>query len=185
MEKYISLGEYNKQYKYIWIFLAVRAIVVIKNEIYYEPYSPFISSQFYYAFFIIISIILLIIKHCKKKYTSNKDNIEEKLIFNRQDIEKEYGIVVNDYFLFINFSFVVISDLVQDIIYLLNFPMFNYWMFEMLFYELFHSRLFKTKIYKHHILSLIFILSSCSILFSIVIILNFTNETDDAKFFEK
>ena len=107
-----------------------------------------------------------------------------KINIYKQDIEKEYGIVVNDYFLFINFSFVVISDLVQDIIYLLNFPMFNYWMFEMLFYELFHSRLFKTKIYKHHILSLIFILSSCSIFETIVIILKFTNETEDAKFFE-
>ena len=51
MGKYISLGEYNKQYKYIWIFLAIRVIVVIKNEVYFEPYSPFISSQFYYMFF--------------------------------------------------------------------------------------------------------------------------------------
>jgi len=63
-------------------------------------------------------------------------------------------------------------------------PMFNYWMFQMFFYELFHSRLFKTKIYKHHILSLTFILSSCSIINTIIIIISFTNETDDAKFFD-
>ena len=184
MGKCISLGEYNKLYKYIWIFLIVRSIVIIKNEIYYEPYSPFISPQLYYIFYIIISIILLIIKKCRKKKKSNNENIEEILIYNKQDIETEYGILVNDYFLFINFIFVVTVHLVQDLIYMLNLPMFNYWMFQMFFYELFHSRLFKTKIYKHHIVSLIFILSSCSIINTIIIIISFTNETEDAKFFD-
>ena len=55
----------------------------------------------------------------------------------------------------------------------------------MLFYELFHSRIFKTKIYEHHIFSFIFILSSGCLIKSIIIILNFTNDTPDANFFEK
>ena len=53
MGKCISLGEYNKLYKYIWIFLIVRSIVIIKNEIYYEPYSPFISPQLYFYFILL------------------------------------------------------------------------------------------------------------------------------------
>ena len=57
-------------------------------------------------------------------------------------------------------------------------------MFEMLFYELFHSRLFNTKIYAHHIYSLIFILSSCSITLSIETIIRFINGNSNAKFLD-
>ena len=127
---------------------------------------------------------MLIIKHCQKTNEVNKDIVEQKLIFNKQDIETEYGVVQSDYFLFINLFFVVILDLIEDIIYLFNFSSFDYWMFEMLFFELFNSKFLNSKIYKHHIFSFIFILSSCSLTNSIVIILNFSNETDEVKIFD-
>ena len=62
--------------------------------------------------------------------------------------------------------------------------MFTYWIFEMFYYGLYHSYLFKTKIYKHHIFSFILILSTGSLLNSIIIIINFANDTDDAQFFD-
>ena len=62
--------------------------------------------------------------------------------------------------------------------------MFSFWMFEMLFFELFNSRLLKTKIYKHHIYSFIFILSTGSIIKIIIIIINFTNDTNDVRIFD-
>ena len=61
--------------------------------------------------------------------------------------------------------------------------MFSFWMFDMLFIHLINSRLLKAKIYKHHKYSLLFILFSCSILQTIVIILNFTNDTENVKIF--
>ena len=54
----------------------------------------------------------------------------------------------------------------------------------MLFFEIFNSRFLKTKIYQHHIFSLIFILSSCSIIKTIVIILSFVNNINDTKIFD-
>ena len=185
MGKYISLGEYNKLYKYIWIYLSLKFIItILREDLVNIPYAPFIIIQLYYLFFISISIILLIINNYRTKNELNKDIVEQKLIFNKQDIETEYGVVQSDYFLFINLFFVVILDLIEDIIYLFNFSSFDYWMFEMLFFELFNSKFLNSKIYKHHIFSFIFILSSCSITNSIVIILNFSNETDEVKIFD-
>ena len=51
-------------------------------------------------------------------------------------------------------------------------------------FTVFHSKYFKKKIYKHHLFSLIFILSTCSILKTIYIILDITQDTDDHIFFE-
>ena len=56
--------------------------------------------------------------------------------------------------------------------------MLNYWSFELFFFERFYARLFNFKIYKHHKFSLIFILCFCSLLQTIIIILNFINKTD-------
>ena len=195
MGKYISLGEYNKQYKYIWIYLILRFIYIftfsnkfvfdqIKPDVLELPYGPFLYIQFDYIFFIIISSILIAIKKCRhKKETSNK-LIQEGLIFHELSIETEYGVEQSDYFLFINIFFVVLKDLFEETTHQFNCIPLSFWMFEMLYYELFHSRLFNTKIYKHHKFSFIFILSSCSLLKIIAIILNFSYETEYAKFFD-
>ena len=177
MGKYISLGEYNKLYKYIWIYLSLKFIItILREDLVNIPYAPFIIIQLYYLFFISISIILLIINNYRTKNELNKDIVEQKLIFNKQDIETEYGVNQSDYFLFVNLFFLVILDLFEDIICLFTFSTFDYWMFEMLFFELFNSRLLKTKMYRHHIFSFIFILSSCSLLNTVVIILSFVKK---------
>jgi len=185
MGKYISLGEYNKLYKYIWIYLSLKFIItILREDLVNIPYAPFIIIQLYYLFFISISIILLIINNYRTKNELNKDIVEQKLIFNKQDIETEYGVNQSDYFLFVNLFFLVILDLFEDIICLFTFSTFDYWMFEMLFFELFNSRLLKTKIYRHHIFSFIFILSSCSLLNTIVIILSFVKKTENVEILE-
>ena len=73
MVKYFSFGEYNKLYKYIWIYLIIRFVSLFvydyelvfdqfQNEPLKIPYSSFISIQFNYIGFIIISIFILAIK---------------------------------------------------------------------------------------------------------------------------
>ena len=196
MGKFISLGEYNKQYKYIWIYLVIRFIYLfifannlvfkqIETEVVKLPYGPFIYPQFDFAACIIIPSVLKIIPKCFKKKESIQDLIGDELIYNERDIIKEFGVERSDYFLFINIFLVVIKDLFNETTYKFNCLFFNFWMFEMLYYELFHSKYFKTKINKHHICSLIFILSLCSVLKIIQIILSFIYDTDEAKFFEK
>ena len=87
MGKYISLGEYNKQYKYIWIYVSLKFIInLLREEITNIPYAPFIIIQVYYLFFISISIILLIIQKYRQQNELNTDIVQQKLIFNKQDI---------------------------------------------------------------------------------------------------
>ena len=106
MGKYISLGGYNQQYKYIWIYLVIRFVTLFifsrglvfrqfHTTLLEKPESPFISFQFDYIGFIIISLIIISIGEIRKKKKSNHDIIGEKdeeLIFNKQDIETEYGL---------------------------------------------------------------------------------------------
>ena len=135
MGKYISLGEYNKQYKYIWIYVSLKFIInLLREEITNIPYAPFIIIQVYYLFFISISIILLIIQKYRQQNELNTDIVQQKLIFNKQDINTEYGVNQSDYFLFINLFFLIILDLFEDIICLFTFSAFDFWMFEMLFF---------------------------------------------------
>ena len=149
------------------------------------PSSPFISLSFLYITFIIISFISTKYQNHHQKKTAEKDSIEEKkLIFNEINIIQEYGIEEGDYFLYVNLFFVVVADILEETINKFNFSFLNYWMFEMLFFEIFNSRFLKTKIYQHHIFSLIFILSSCSIIKTIVIILSFVNNINDTKIFD-
>jgi len=197
MGKYISLGEYNQIYKYIWIYLVIRFVTLfifsralvfdqLKSDLLKKPDSPFISFQFNYAAFIIISALIKIIEKIRKNKEStiifNKD--EKELIFNKQDIETEYGLDRSEFnLLVINLFLVVISDLLDESTSKFQCSILSYWMFEMLFFELFYYRLLKSNIYKHHIFSFIFILSSCSLIKTIVIILNFANDTDDVQIF--
>ena len=184
MGKYFSLGEYDKRYKFLWIYLAFKflyELIFIERFVFDQlqpdllliPQSPFIYYQFYYSTFIIISAILIIIKKYRKLKCCNNNTFIEQLIFNEPGIE-EYAVSNTDYFLFLNICFVVVIDLFNTLIYELQSPMFNFWMLELLFYGFFHSRIFKSKIYKHHIISLIFILSFCGLFKIIEVILYFS-----------
>ena len=195
MGNFISLGQYNKLYKYIWIYLGIRFVYqfifdyeLVFDQLYNEPislpYSPFISMQLFYITFIIVS---LIIKLIQKKINKNDVNlileVDEPLIFNKSDIVLQFGTSHTDYFLFVNLYFVVVTDLLDEIFYQFNLRIMNYWMFEMLFFELMNSRIQKIKIYKHHIFSFIFILCFCSIIKTISIILSFLNNTKNVQMF--
>ena len=197
MGKFISLGEYNQLYKYIWIYLSIRFITLLifsrgfvfkqfKTELLNFPSSPFIFFQFNYIAFIIIPLIIKAIKKiCKRKRYNIHNNQENGLIYNETDIVYEYCLNKSEFaFLILNLILVVISDLVDEIISKFQCSILSYWMFEMFFFEIFNSKFLKTKIYKHHIFSFIFILTSCSLIKTIVIILNFIKKTDDVTIFE-
>ena len=194
MGKYFSLGEYNKRFKFLWLYLAFRAIYhlifaerfvfeQLKPDLLLIPLSPFISYQFYYLTFIIISTILIFIDKSRKMKCCNKNAFIEKLIFNEPE-QVVYSVKAGDYYLFINLFFVVATDLLLGFIYEFRCIMFSFWMFQMFFYEVLYSRILKSKMYKHHIFSMIFILFFCSLFKIIEIIMQFSAGTDDAKYFD-
>ena len=195
MGKFISLGQYNQLYKYIWIYLSIRFITIfiferdfvfeqIKVEIIGMPSSPFISCQIEYLSIFLISLIIKLIQMLLTKNVSTKSIVKKKLIFNKIKIEKEYGITSADYFLYVNMFLLVVLELGYMIIDSFQCTILDYWVSDMLFLELFNSRLFNTKIYKHQIISLIFILSSFSLIQSIYIIISFSYDTDEIKIFD-
>ena len=98
MGKFISLGQYNHLYKYIWIYLSIRFItlfifseklVFVQNhtDILEMPYGPFISLQLEYVGFFIISLVIKLIKIFLGKKDSDENINDKKLIFN--EIKKE------------------------------------------------------------------------------------------------
>ena len=137
MGKFISLGEYNKLYKYIWIYLIIRFIstFIFDNGLIFEqfhtdlldiPWHPFISLQFFYIGFIFISLILIIIKKIRQKKEIDQDLTEGQLIFNKLSIESEYAVEQSDYFLFVNLFFVVMADLFEETVTKFQCSMFRY-----------------------------------------------------------
>ena len=128
MGKYISLGEYNKLYKYIWSYLILRFLTtyIFSNNFIFDqfkvdslkdfPDSYFITSQFNYLGFIVISPILIFISKFLNKKKVDEDFTEQKLIFNEQDINIEYGIQKTDTFWFINIFFLVLKDWIEELL---------------------------------------------------------------------
>ena len=113
MGKFISLGEYNKLYKYIWIYLIFRFIntYIFYNTLIFDqfkpnnaltlPDTPFITLQFDYIGIIIISTIIIVIKKFFIKKESKKK--KEPLIINEEnDINNEYGVEHRNIFLYVN-----------------------------------------------------------------------------------
>ena len=117
MGKYISLGEYNKLYKYIWIYLILRFIntYIFYNDLIFDqfdekdvlilPDHPFIMPQIDYIGYIIISFIIKVIQKFFMNKSSNTNLNDIKLIYNETNIEIEYGVKENDIFLFVNIFF--------------------------------------------------------------------------------
>ena len=83
MKKYITLGEYNKLYKYLWFFILFRLIYsyiftfssIPKSIKFFTPYSfpknTFSNDFFEYLIMVIFSLILLLIENKRK----NKNRI--------------------------------------------------------------------------------------------------------------
>ena len=191
MGKYFSFGEYNKLYKYIWIYLIIRFISqfifdyeLIFDQLYYKPiilpYGPFIYLQLNYITFIIISLVLKLIEKRERK----KSNPYKLLIRQQHKNVDIFGVRKKDYFLCVNLFFVVVIDIFDEISIQFQCNLLNYWMFEMFFFEIFNIKILKTNIYRHHVFALIFILSSCSIIKTISIIFNFLNETQSVSIFD-
>ena len=113
MGKYFSFGEYNKFYKYMWIYLALKLFIgiVLNYGLIFEQikikylqiqYGPLITMQFGYITYIIISSIILKITKKQKKKAIQKDLTGNKLIYNTRDIE--FGRYKSDFFFIKHFS---------------------------------------------------------------------------------
>ena len=189
MGKYISLGQYNKNYKYFLLSLAFRVlnecIYGLQYRDLYKDISFFgdeakiffnkhemINTIFNYFAIIIISLILIIYySHTKNKkhFNENIDEFENSiiLIFNKPENFLNYchsKIFLN---IFMIVFLWVISDLLEVLI-----PN-GFWSLKMTFIYFIGKNMFNIQVYKHQIFAIYFISIVCTLLLFISYILYF------------
>jgi len=179
MGKYISCGQYNKNYKYIilGIFFNILAIFIdgydfndsnklflFNSEKLIELSKHFtVHEIFQYIGIFIFSIVFYKIERiCNKKeitsqrtlsFSSTKSNNQIILIFNdSQDKMGSFSILS---FIIVITIYVCIQFL-AEIFYILGLRIFDFWMFELLVISYINAKMFKLKIYRHQKLAIFF-----------------------------
>jgi hypothetical protein len=183
MGTYISLGEYNKNYKYMFLYLVARALndciygleyKDLYKEIYFfgEDANAFfnkhemINTIFSYFAIIIISLILI-------KYDSY---IQERNFINKiyGNSENSTQLIYNEPEDFLNYNKnkiywnIFIVNLIWVIIDLLDaireIDVNDFWAFKMVFVYFIGKKMLNIQIYKHQIFAIYFISIACSLL---------------------
>ena len=208
MGKYISFGEYNKFYKYIWYYLITKFIgeyllssfFVEKIELLKDkfPKNILIQGAFEYLTIFIFSIFLFKYENKQKKGKIVKpliDDNSEKNIFPFDKTEKGSFNINFIYNNFLEKKHLTIPDFVLIIFLFLcseNFKQFmifklkglDYWMLELLFIALIFSKLYSLPIYKHKKFGIIFIAIFCTLFKILSTIYRFIDD-DNKKIYTK
>ena len=206
MGKYISCGQYNKNFKYIILGCFFNILVKFIfgfdldngfNELLLFPSNGQRKLYKHMRVYDIIGNIGLFIFSCvfykiermtnKKEITSQKtlsflptkSNNQIILIFNDSQDEMDSISVLN--FIFIITVYACIEYL-SDIFYQLGLKIFDFWMFELLVISYINAKMFKLKIYKHQMFAIIFNSFICLIFRLPSFILSFSlKENNDGK----
>ena len=198
MGKCISLGNFNKNYKYMILYLIFRAsndcIYGFEYEDLYGNTFIFgedvnnlfmnhalINTIFCYIGIIILSIIVFKYElYLKSKSSDNENMINSlnsiRLIHN----DPKNALVFNESQIFLNIFLViflwVIEDLLINIILVNILKYTDFWSFKMLFTYLIGKKIFKFQVYRHQIFAIYFISILCSILLIISFIISWLND---------
>ena len=190
----ISFGNYNKNYKYMMLFLIFRAlndsICGFGFEDLYENTSIFgadinnffmnhalINTIFCYIGLIILSIIAYKCEHCFKN--KNFDNESPNTSLNSIRLihnSPKNELVFNETQILLNIFLVtflwVLEDLLISIILVNILKCNDFWSFKMIFTYLIGKKFFKFQAYRHQIFAIYFISILCSILLIISFIIS-------------
>ena len=181
MGNYITIGEYNKLYKYIWSYIIIKLIFEYffgtdfpeEMQIYEKdsfPKSVLIQEGLNYLGIFIISIFLYIYEKAiyKKELLEllannhKGKNIEPSLIY--VDYENQYS----DFkMIFMVIILLIICDQLMNTFFIFNLKGLNYRMFELFFVCFIALKKFKIPIYKHKKLAIAFILILCCLMKSL------------------
>ena len=179
MGKYISCGQYNKNYKYIIFGVFFNNLVLFIFRFDYEDFKnlllfPSKGQDKLYKHFAVheifrnIGIFIFgcvfykieemlnkkeIASHKTSKNSSKESNNQISLIFNDSQEEIDSISILN--FIFVITTYVCIEYL-SDIYYQLDLRIFDFWMFELLIISYINAKMFKLKIYRHQMLAIFF-----------------------------
>ena len=208
MGKYISCGQYNKNYKYIilGIFFNIlenfifgfdlnddfKELLLFNSDKQKELFKHFTVHEIfkYIGVFIFSCVFYKIEKMCNKNektyqktssFSSIKSNCQIILIFNDSQNEID-SIILN--FIFIITVYVCIEFLAY-IFSNLGLMIFDYWMFELLIISYINAKMFKLKIYRHQMLAILFNLFICLLFRIPYFILSLSLEKDNKSLLNK
>ena len=176
MGKFISCGQYNKNYKYIIFgcFFNILANFIVGfdlNELLLFPSEiqkklnkhTTVHEVFQNIGAFIFSIVFYKIEKMYNKkeitsqrelsYSSTKSNNQLILIFN--DSQDEIGNISNLSFIFV-ITICVCIDFLSELFYILGLRIFDLWMFELLVISYINAKMFKLKIYRHQMFAIFF-----------------------------
>jgi len=198
MGKYISLGEYNKLYKYFWYFLITKLIYYYFLDSFFVekvkllanifPKYVLIQGGFNYLGLSIFSIFLHMYEVKQKKVesekTMNQDNSENghmtvKLIYN--DLMETKYLTLSDLMIIVLLYFCV-----QFFFHFLLFQLkgLDYWMLELFFIALMFSKLYNLPLYKHRKFAILFVAIFCTLFKILSTIWRFLDD-DNKKIYTK
>ncbi len=166
MGEYISLGKYNKNYKYILLYLVFRAlndcIYSLEYQGLYEEISFFGANDFFsehklintmFCYFWIFIFSLLLIKYdsyIQNNKTINKNNgnseNSEQLIYNEPEDFLNYNKKRINLNIFLVAFLWVIIDLLDAI---MSIDVNDFWTFKLIFVYFFGKKMFNIQIYRH------------------------------------
>ena len=181
MGSFITIGEYNSLYKYMWFSISFKLIYeyLYGNDLPTEmkifktdsfPKSVLIQECLNYLVIFILSIFLFIYeKNQNKSETyeepSNNDTenistlskgIKSKLIYkNYENMKISYKPII------IIIILIILSDQLRNTFYIFNLKGLDFKMFEILFVCIITLLMFKIPIYRHKKIAIGFLLISC------------------------
>jgi len=180
MGKYISYGQYNKNFKYIifacffnilvnlifgldlndnfneiLLFNSKGQKILYKHSRVHEIFRNIGVFIFACTFYKIEAMLNReeMTSHKIESYSSKESNNQIILIFN--DLNDEMGSISILNFIFVITIYVCIENL-SDIYDQLGLMIFDFWMFELLIISYINAKMFKLKIYRHQIFAILF-----------------------------
>ena len=181
----ISFGEYNKLYKYIWLYLIISLIILFffstadVNVLMIDfPKDIIIQQIFDYLGIFILSLLFYSFFYRSEnnnQRTISEINISPMKSFSSSQIELIYKEnEENRYFSIKQYLILVIllvlAFQIENNYYNVGLEGLDFWMFEMVFISIINSKIFKIEIYLHHKLSIGFIAIVCT---PLIILYNF------------
>ena len=184
MGNYITFGEYNNLYKYIWVCILLQLIFeyffgtdFTEEMKYFKKYSfpksVLIQEGFDYLGIFILSIFLLLYENSQNK---NENRLSESLEINHTNSHK--GKHKNPSLIFIDYEnqsshftsifaviiLTIICDQLMNTFFIFNLKGLNYRMCELFFVSFITLKMFKIPIYRHKKLAIAFILILCCLM---------------------
>ena len=195
MVKFIALGKYNVQYKYIWCLVASRLIYsyFFTYSTFAERYkfvtlefpnSIFIKEFFEYIILFICSLIFYQIEMYHKKKLSSDPNSSHEKNFKKKLIYANKNVFKLPWTFYISILSFVLSNLLIDHFYHVSLGGLDFWELELIFISFINSMLFKKQVYIHQKLSIYFIIISC-IIIKYIDIINVFKDDNQKKIYKE